>query len=99
LDKVPLGAVARLAVFNADKTTDADPLLHFLSMPYDDMYREGAPQTQLEALAATTEQFVQKHPQALMQGLGHRAAAMLVLMDRIRGVEKVDSKSENFAAD
>ena len=96
LDKSPLDTVARLAIFNADKTTNVDPILHFLNMQYDDMYRDGEPQTQLEALAATKEQFAQKHPQTLIQGLGHRAAAMLVLMDRIRGVEKVDPKSEDF---
>lgn len=81
---------ARLAIFNADETTGVDPLLHFLNTPFDDKYRDGAPQTQLEALEATSQEFAKANPndpQAFVRALGHRAAVMLVLMDRIRGVK------------
>lgn len=84
---------ARLAVFNADKTTGVDPLLHFLNAPYDERYRNGAPQTQLKALEATSAEFATKHPEAVLRALGHRATVMNVLMDRIRGVKH---KSADF---
>lgn len=87
---------ARLAVFNADRTTNVDPILHFLNMPYDDKYRDGASQTQLEALEALEQAFTGQHPEATMQALGHRATVMLVLMDRIRGVETINPKSADF---
>ena len=96
LDAAPTDALARLAVFNADRETGADPILHFLNMPFDDKYREGAPQTQLEALTAAQAKFEKQHPQAMLQSLGHRAAAMLVLMDRIRGVETVNPQSDDY---
>lgn len=84
---------ARLAAFNADENTEVDRLLHFLNQPYDDEYREGASQTQLEALAALEKAFAEKHEQSFLRSLGHRAAGMFILMDRIRGV---DSSSNEF---
>ncbi len=96
LNRAPAVEAARLAIFNADTTTGVDPLLHFLGMPYDNVHRDGASQTQLEALEAVKEEFGRRHPKAFLQALGHRAAAMLVFMDRIRGVEKVDPKSDKF---
>lgn len=83
---------ARLAVFNADGDTGVDPLLHFLAQPYDEMYRDGAAQTQLEAIAAVKESFAEKHDQAFLHSLGHRAASILILMDRIRGVDSTSSE-------
>lgn len=82
---------ARLAVFNADEDTGVDPLLHFLTQPYDE-HREGPTQTQLEALEALKKAFAGEHDQPFLRALGHRAAGMLVLMDRIRGVDTDSSE-------
>lgn len=88
---------ARLAIFNADRNTGVDPLLHGLMMPYDDRHRGDAPQTQLEALEATSQEFANRHPAGVIEALGHRAAVTMVLMDRVRGVTKVNPNSAQFA--
>lgn len=96
LNNAPADPQARLAVFSADKTTGVDRLLHFLDQPYDDVHRGDAPQTQLESVSRTAAETAKNHPQATVTALGHRAVAMLALMDRIRGVKKVDPKSAAF---
>jgi hypothetical protein len=83
---------ARLAVFNADEETDVDPVLHFLGQPHDERHREAGQQTQLEALEATKEAIAANHEHAFAQALGHRAASVMVLMDRIRGVDAGSSE-------
>lgn len=97
IDAAPEEPEARLAVFNADKETGVDDILHFLGegkgMPYDNKYREAGQTTQLEAFKALQEKLAEKQAQIVAKILGPRAIAMNVLMDRIRGV---DPEAKNY---
>lgn len=83
---------ARLAVFSV-LNNDVDNILHLLGMPYDDKYKRDGEQTQLEAIAEAKEQFDANYDSFQLHTLGQRAVAMMVLMDRIRGV---DHRSKDF---
>lgn len=93
LDAAPEEPEARLTIFNARTDTGVDGVLHFTAMPYDEEYRDDAQKTQIEATLEAKEQFEESHPENQLHSLGHRAVAMSVLMDRIRGV---DPRSDDF---
>ncbi|HYF97288.1 MAG TPA: hypothetical protein VD947_04620 [Patescibacteria group bacterium] len=82
-----------LAVFNTSETDDVDGLLHFLGIPYMDVYRERPHQTQLKAIEGIQKEVDSIHPQAILRPLGHRAIAMMILMDTIR---EIDPRSDDF---
>lgn len=99
LDDGPAKSLARLVLFNANEQTGVDPLLHHLELPADDYARErynpGKP-TQEEETTRAIAQFTSKHPEHNLDQLDHRDFAVLALMDRIRGTDKVDPRSNEF---
>lgn len=93
LNRAPVLTLARLALFNASfnaSETGADPVLHHLDKPFDDVYREEGERTQLEALDEDVEALETKHDGYDVQTINHRDFAILALMDRIRGVKPAD---------
>lgn len=103
LDRAPAEPSARIAVFNADKATGVDPLLHHLNLPYDGFAKDrwGGQTTQLDAVEKDRTAFEAKHPGFVLTMTGHREFALFALMDRIRGEKPeaqnyVDPRSEEF---
>ncbi|HEY1644910.1 MAG TPA: hypothetical protein VGF75_00815, partial [Candidatus Saccharimonadales bacterium] len=74
---------ARLAVHNPD--SEREPLLHFLSQPFDDMYPEDGKKTQLESIDEATATFNAEHEDFEMTPLNAKAVAFIALMRRIKG--------------
>lgn len=78
---------ARVAVHRSESS--AEPLLHFLGLPYDDYAKETwnpkAEATQLEKVAEATQAFDDEHPDFNMAALNANAVAFIALMRRIKG--------------
>lgn len=76
-------AHVRQAIHNP--ASEAEPLLHFLDLPFDDKYRGKAPETQLEALAKAKQEYERAHEGFTVTPLDSKAIAMITLMRRIKG--------------
>lgn len=76
---------ARLALFS-EKATNADPLLHFLDLPYDGEYKNWGQTSQLDALAQAQRVFANQHLGASLRAADHRDFLVMYLMDLIREV-------------
>ncbi len=90
LNRGPVSAVARLALFNADPNTGFDPVLHHLGLSYDQKYKVKGQLTQLEAVEDDNKAFAEMHLGHQLHTLDHRAVSMLTLLDRISGVAPKD---------
>jgi hypothetical protein len=74
---------ARLAVHNPNNPDE--PLLHYLSKPFDELYAEAGKETQLEAFAKSKTLFEAAHEGFAMTPLNVNAVAMIALTRRIKG--------------
>lgn len=87
---VPETPSAQLAVFSASELPRVDDLLHFTNMPYRSLKVQN---NHVDAIQDIQQRFEHAHPQAILKPLGHRALAMMILMDTIR---EIDPRSDDF---
>jgi hypothetical protein len=75
---------ARLAVHNP--ASEQEPLLHFLSQPFDKEYAKKKEQTQLEAVEEAVKAYeAEGHEDFAMTPLNAKAVAFIALVRRIKG--------------
>ncbi len=75
---------ARLAVHNP--ASEQEPLLHFLSKPFDEKYAQKGEQTQLEAVEEAVREYeAEAHEGLAMTPLNAKAVAFIALTRRIKG--------------
>lgn len=82
----PVDFETRAAVYSP--ADPHEPLLHFLSLPFDDEnddHNAQGPRTQLQAIKEATAEFEAEHPHMTMQALGHRAIILITMEQRLKG--------------